>query len=232
MDQWQGRFSLGQVIADVFPHAGRLAVIVENIVGYLERAPQPVSEVGKGCFRFLGLPRDDSAETAGCFEQLGRFVFDHLQVRGFIDFRVAHVEQLLNFALRDGVRRVRKNFHHMHGFHTHHHLEAAAVEKITDQDTRGIAPDCMGRFLAAAGIGFIHHVVMQQGGGVNELDDRCQVDMFFARVAAGMGTDHQQHRAQSFSAAGDDVMGNLVDQHDIGSQGLADTLIHSRHIRG
>ncbi len=48
-------------------------------------------------------------------------------------------------------------------------------------------------------------------------------------VAQGPRGQHGQHRAQAFAAAGDDVLGNLVDQHHIRTQACADQGVYLRH---
>jgi hypothetical protein len=53
-----------------------------------------------------------------------------------------------------------------------HHLERARIEEVADQHAGGIAEQRVGGFAAAPQFGFVDHVVVQQGGGVDELDHR------------------------------------------------------------
>ena len=64
----------------------------------------------------------------------------------------------------------------------------------------------------------VDHVVMQQRGGVDELDDRRRLRYGAAGVAAGAGREQHQQRAQPLAARMDDVGGHLVDQRHLAVQ--------------
>ena len=88
----------------------------------------------------------------------------------------------------------------------------------------------VGRVAAAAHVGAVHDVVVEQGGGVDELDDRGGRDVLLALVAAGTGRQHHAQRAQPFAARADDVLGDLVDQHDVAGQPLHDGLVDALQV--
>jgi hypothetical protein len=50
----------------------------------------------------------------------------------------------------------------------------------------------------------------------------------------GVSVRHQQHqhRADAFAARADDVLGNLIDERDLGMQALADHRIDRVHVGG
>ncbi len=56
--------------------------------------------------------------------------------------------------------------------------------------------------------------------------------MVFAAVPAGMRAQHVQQGPQTLAAAGNDVIGHLVDQHHLGIQRLADAGVDPRHVGG
>ena len=62
-----------------------------------------------------------------------------------------------------------------------HHLERARIEEIADQHARGVAEQRVGGLAAAAQLGFVDDVVVQQRRGVDELDDRRQLVVMRAR---------------------------------------------------
>ncbi|KAG1184900.1 hypothetical protein G6F35_014991 [Rhizopus arrhizus] len=71
---------------------------------------------------------------------------------------------------------------------------------------------------------------MQQGGGVDELDDRRQLVVVRAGVADRVAGQHHQHRAQAFATGGNDVVGDLVDQHDVRGQAAPDQGVDGGHV--
>ena len=54
--------------------------------------------------------------------------------------------------------------------------------------------------------------------------------LLLALVAAGTGCQHHAQRTQSFAARADDVLGNLVDQHDVAGQPLYDGLVDALQV--
>ncbi len=66
---------------------------------------------------------------------------------------------------------------------------------------------------------------------MDELDDRGGRDVFLALVAAGTGRQHHAQRAQPLAASADDVLGDLIDQHDVTGQPLYDGLVDALQVR-
>jgi len=66
--------------------------------------------------------------------------------------------------------------------------------------------------LAAAQLRGVHHVVVEQGGGVDELDDGGELDVAGALVAAGARGEQQHHGAH----------------HVLGHEGADGVEIHGR----
>src|SRR5581483_247396 len=52
-------------------------------------------------------------------------------------------------------------------------------------------------------------------GGVDEFDDRRELHLGRPGIAERLGTQEHDQRTQAFAAAGDDIAGELVDQHDV-----------------
>src|SRR5690606_6960569 len=73
-----------------------------------------------------------------------------------------------------------------------------------------------------AQVGFVDDVVVQQRGGVDELDDRSQKGVVRTLVAERSRNQQQQHRPHSLAAGRDDVIGHRVDQRHVGRQSGAD----------
>src|SRR5690606_27047988 len=106
------------------------------------------------------------------------------------------------------------------------------IQEVADQHAGGVAEHGVGGAAAAAQVGLVDHVVVEQGGGVDEFDHRRQLVGILALVAQGAGGEQEQHRAQALAAAGDDVLGHLVDQDHVGSQPAADQGVDRGHVGG
>src|SRR5690606_9145668 len=118
-------------------------------------------------------------------------------------------------AFGDGVGRVGEDFHDAHRLHADHHLERTRIEKVADQHACRIAESRIGGLAAATQFGFVDHVVVQQCGGVDELDHGGQLVMVAAPIAASARRQQQYHRSQTLAARADDVFGNLGDEYDV-----------------
>ena len=85
-----------------------------------------------------------------------------------------------------------------------------------------LPPQRMDRWIAAPQLGVIHDVVVQQGGGVDELDDGAEVVHARAVVAAQAGRQDEQRRADALATAGQDVLRGLRNEGNVGIQMLGD----------
>ncbi len=65
---------------------------------------------------------------------------------------------------------------------------------------------------------------------MDELDDRGQLVVFRTGLADRAASQHHQHRAQALAAGRDDVVGDLVDQHDIRGQSATNQRIDGVHV--
>jgi hypothetical protein len=71
------------------------------------------------------------------------------------------------------------------------------------------------------------HVVVQQRGGVDELDDRGGLDVQPAGVFAGPRGQQHRERPQALATRADDVLCDLVDQHDVAGEAVDDHLVEA-----
>ena len=172
----------------------------------------------------------DRAEPGCGREQHGGLAFDHVEASLFGGIGVADVEQLQHLAFGNAVGGIGEDAHDAHVVQLDHHLEGARIQEIAHQHAGRIAPQRVCRLVSAPQVRFVHHIVVQQGRGMDEFDQRGQRNVVVAAVAAGMGGQQVQHRPQALAAAADDVLGNLVDQHHIGRQAAADQGIDRRHV--
>jgi hypothetical protein len=97
------------------------------------------------------------------------------------------VHQLQDFAFGDGVGGIGQHVHDAHLPDFHHHLKRARIEKVAYQDTGFVAENAVGRVLAAAQVRVVDHVIVEQGGRVDKLDNGSRRDVLIACIAAGAG---------------------------------------------
>ena len=116
--------------------------------------------------------------------------------------------------------------HDAHAVELDHHLERARIEEVADQHARCVAPQRIRGLPAAAKVGFVDDVVVQQRRGVDELDDRRGGDMVPAARATRARGEQDCERAQPLAAAADDVVGDLVDERDVAAEATDDRAVH------
>ena len=175
---------------------------------------------------------EQGAKARGRGEQHGGLAFDHAQVGGLVRIGVAYVQQLQHLAFGDRVGGVGKDPHHFHALEFHHELETARVQEVADQHAGGVAPYGVRGAPSAAQVRFVDHVVVQQGGGVDELDHRRELVRVLAAMAERARGKQQQHGPQPLAAGADDVFAHLVDQDHVRGQPAPDQRIDAGHVVG
>ncbi len=106
--------------------------------------------------------------------------------------------------------------------------EGLHVEPITGEDAFGIAPGGVGGGTAAADVGFVDDVVVDEGGGVEHFDDGAEADATGGAAAEGLCGEQEEHGADAFAAAGHEVGRDIGDHFDVG-RGLGGELAFDRH---
>jgi hypothetical protein len=64
------------------------------------------------------------------------------------------------------------------------------VKIVADEDTDLVTPDFSGGSLASADIGFVDHVVVEQGRGMDELHQTGELVMIATGIAAEAGREY------------------------------------------
>ena len=98
----------------------------------------------------------------------------------------------------------------------HGNLEGLHVEPVTREHALGIAPLGVGGGAAAARLGFVDDVVVDERRGVDDLDHRSQLDRALAGVVHQLAGEQQQRRTQPLAAAGAEVLADLRDRPHAG----------------
>ena len=143
---------------------------------------------------------DDRADLAGGREQLGRLAADHGEIFVLGGRGVLRRRELHHFALGDRRRGRGENVERAQRADLDHHAKRLAEQEVADQNAGLVAPQHARRQLAAPQFAFVDHVVVQQCGGMHELDGGGELDMAVAGIAGEAGHRQRQHRAQPLSA--------------------------------
>jgi hypothetical protein len=107
-----------------------------------------------------------------------------------------------------------------------------AEQEIADQHAGLVAPADARRDLPAAHVAFVHHVVVEEGRRVHELDARREADVAVAAVAAERGGGEGEHWPQALAAGRDEVVRDLRDHRDLGARARHDHRVDALHVRG
>ena len=140
--------------------------------------------------------------------------------------------QLVDLALGDHRARMAEDLEHLEAAVLDHQLERAGEQEIADQNGRGVSEDDVRCALAAALLGTVDDVVMQQRGGVDELDRRGELVVARAVVADELGARERQHRPHALSAARDQVPGQRGNQRNLALHPVEDDRVDRVHRRG
>ena len=114
VDKRQCWLALGEIVADIFAEAYRIAVIVECVVDKLKGGAYMQAKKSQRILcRGIGV-RQNSTTVSSRFEQNCSLVMDDLHIALLGRRRVVFIYQLKDFAFGDFVRCVCHNFHYAH----------------------------------------------------------------------------------------------------------------------
>ena len=120
---------------------------------------------------------DDPADFAGGREQGGGLAADDLEIAVLGGGEVVLRGQLQHLALGDGGGGAAEDAQYLERAVLDHQLKGAGEKEIADQHGGLIAEHGIGAGGPAAQLEFVDHIVMQQRGGVDELDAGGELDM-------------------------------------------------------
>ncbi len=96
--------------------------------------------------------------------------------------------------------------------------EGLHVEPVAGEDALGVAPGGVGGGAAAAGIGLVDDIVVDEGGGVEHLDDGTEADAGVAGTAECFRGEKEEQGADALASASDEVLGDVGDDGDFGGR--------------
>ncbi len=158
---------------------------------------------------------EDAADARAATEQVRRLAADDVEVLVLADHHLALLRELIQLAFDHPQRDVAELPHDVEPVGRQRQAHRLDVEVVAQQNGDVAAPPRMHRRLPAAPLRVVDDVVVHQGGGVDELDDRGVEDGELARVARQTRC-HQQHgRPNALAPAVLDVSPDLRDEVDL-----------------
>ena len=152
---------------------------------------------------------------AAAAEQVRGLAADDVEVLVLGDVGVAVLGELVQLALDHPERDVAQQPHDVERVVRERQRHRLDVEIVAEQHRDVVAPPRVHGEPAAAQLGVVDDVVVDERGGVDELDDRGVEDGPIALIAA-QTRGHQQHgRADPLAAARLDVLADRRDQLDL-----------------
>ena len=215
MDERKRDLALAQVAADRLANRLRIAGVIEQIVHELKRDAEVEAVVAQ---RLLALGRDlakHAANLRAAAEEIRRLAAHDVEMFFFRDVGVAVLRQLIELPFDHLQRDVAQHADQIERIVRQRERHRFDVQIVAEKHGDVVAPPRVDRQPAAAQIGVVDDVVVDERRGVNEFDDRRVQDRPIAGVAAE-ARRHQQHRGtNALSAAGLDVPPDLRNQLDL-----------------
>ena len=155
---------------------------------------------------------------------------DDLEIARFGGVRILAIEKLEHLSVGDLARGPGHDPHDLHVAERHHHLKRARVERVSDQHRRLVAEQGVCGAAPAPELRVVNHVVVEQGRGVDELDDHRELDVPVPVVTQRTGGEQRQQWPHPLAAADDDVLGDPVHEDDVGREACSNGAIDGREI--
>ncbi len=173
--------------------------------------------------------RDRSAELHGDLEETGGLAEDEVEVLLFVD-EMAELLHLQQLAFDHLLGERDQQLEHAEVALFQRRTEGLHVEPVAGEDALGVAPGRVRRRAAAAGVGLVDDVVVDERRGVQHLDDGAEADAAWAGAAEGFGREQEQQRADAFAAACDEIPRDVGDDLDVGGGLAVEVLLDGREV--
>ena len=129
--------------------------------------------------------------------------------------RLAELFHLQQFALDHLLRQFDQYIKNAEIALLHGNLEGLHVEPVASQHAFRVAPLGVSRRTPAANLSLINDVVMDERRGMNNFDNRCELDRARTLVAHQLRGQQQQRRANPLASSSAQVFANFCDRRDV-----------------
>ena len=203
-----------------FSQCGRRLAVVQDIVLNLESRTQQAGKAPHSRNRFLACPGRYGRRRGRSLEQRRRFAVDNAEVVRLGGVPLAGFFHLQQFPFREVMQRPGKDAEHPLRLlrSPQDFLHAVHQPVIAHEHRRATAQEFGSRGNAAALHRPVHHVVVQEGGIVQELRSSGKAEGIFRDAATGIRNQQCQHGAQHFAGMLPQTAVNAVQQGNIRAQ--------------
>ena len=132
--------------------------------------------------------------------------------------RIEAALELEQLALRHAADRVREDPEDVEVAVLDDHRRGPGVQEVAGQHGATVAPDRVGGGTPATQLGEIDDVIVEQGRGVEQLDRGTDLDAARSGVAAQLGAEQQQGRAQPLATGAEHVLAHQRDDLALGRE--------------
>jgi len=161
---------------------------------------------------FFVEPAEDSAEAGAAAEEAGGFVGGEFQGVIFGDVDAADLFELQEFAFDHFLGEIDEDVEDVEIAFLQGDMERLHVEPVAGENAAMIAPAGIGGGAAAAGVGAVDDVVVNESGAVKEFDYGGELDsaagVAFAARGVAVG-EEEQRGAEAFPSPAEEIAGDF-----------------------
>ncbi len=210
MQHRQRDLAVLDVVADALAHDRLLAHEVEAVVDDLEGQADRVAELGQQRARLVAPAGVARAEFAGRAVEHGGLGARDALVGLLGHLEVVAQRRLLDLPHADAARGLGEHAARQARGEVGREREGARVEEVAQQHRGLVVPALVDAGHAPAHLGAVEHVVVDQRGEVDQLDDRRDRGVLVGRVAGRVARQQHQRSAQLLAAEPAHVAGHVV----------------------
>src|SRR3972149_11888297 len=200
-EQGKGYLSLLQVFADGFTKLGLISDIVQGIICQLEGQSNIPA---KGLDIPLLIRRavsEDSPYPARGRNQGRGLVADDLKIILLCNLYITIAGQLRELTLRHPPGSLCHGLIDIVVTQGYNLALGLGIQIVPDKDTGLVPPQHPGRFITAANVGIIDHVIMQEGRRMDELYNTGKLYLCIPPVSCKLGCQDEQEGPEAFASA-------------------------------
>jgi hypothetical protein len=226
VDQGKGYPAFAQVREDGFAQQLFLAPEIEHVVDDLKGQAQVASVVDEPPFLLPGGPAQDGSDLAGGREERGRFFVDDVDVVLLACLQVSALMVLGQFALDHAGRDLGQDADDFGMSAFLGQPERPDIEVIAEQDGYVGSPPGVDGIASPSQVGVIDDIIVDQAGGMDELDQRRHEDMFLTAVAQELGAQDEKGGPDPLALLLEEICADFGDQPVGGSRQYLEAVLN------
>jgi hypothetical protein len=134
-------------------------------------------------------PRACGSDFAATRNQRRGLLPDDIKIHRLIDIQLSGLFDLQQFALGHEFDGIAGNLEQLKIVVLHGHEQALAQQEVADQDGNLVFPEGVDAEKAAAFVGIVHDIVVDEGGGMEQFDEGCTAVGAWGDAAGEIGAE-------------------------------------------